>query len=151
MENFRSKGGNMHLIATDPTLGPVEDVVRRTNAMALYLHGERTDVLFREGKMDEAQEYTKRVRQAGVRVGIGTHKPEVVEYVEEHGWDVDFYMLCVYNRTRTPEEYSQAAGCAARCPPRTSILKPILPAPTRWRARLPRPASCSRFSPPAAS
>ncbi|MGD0226025.1 MAG: aldo/keto reductase [Terriglobia bacterium] len=110
MENFRSKGGKMHLIATDPTLGPVEDVVRRTNAMALYLHGERTDVLFREGKMDEALEYTKRVRQAGIRVGIGTHKPEVVEYVEEHGWDVDFYMLCVYNRTRTPEEYRKMLG-----------------------------------------
>ena len=52
--------------------------------------------------MDEAREYTKKLRQAGVRVGIGTHKPEVVEFVEEHGWDVDFYMLCVYNRTRTP-------------------------------------------------
>jgi len=77
---------------------------------AMYHHGEVTDVLFREGKMDEALEYTKRVRQAGIRVGIGTHKPEVVEYVEEHGWDVDFYMLCVYNRTRTPEEYRKMLG-----------------------------------------
>jgi hypothetical protein len=110
LELFRSKGGNMHLIATDPTLGPPEEVVRRTKAMALYLHGERTDVLFREGKMDQAQEYTKKVRQAGVRVGIGTHKPEVVEYAEEHGWDVDFYMLCVYNRTRTPEEFRKLLG-----------------------------------------
>ena len=24
--------------------------------------------------------------------------------MEEHGWDVDFYMGCVYNRTRTAEE-----------------------------------------------
>ncbi len=110
LELFRSMGGNMHLIATDPTLGPPEEVVRRTKAMALYLHGERTDVLFREGKMDQAQEYTKKVRQAGVRVGIGTHKPEVVEYAEEHGWDVDFYMLCVYNRTRTPEEFRKLLG-----------------------------------------
>jgi hypothetical protein len=60
--------------------------------------------------MDQAQEYTKKVRQAGVRVGIGTHKPEVVEYAEEHGWDVDFYMLCVYNRTRTPEEFRKLLG-----------------------------------------
>jgi hypothetical protein len=110
LENFRSKGGNMHLIATDPTLGPVDEVVRRSGAMALYLHGERTDVLFRAGKMDEAQEYTKKVRQAGIQVGIGTHKPEVVEYAEEHGWDVDFYMLCVYNRTRTPEEFRKILG-----------------------------------------
>ena len=107
---FRSRGGNMHLIATDPTLSPVEEAVRRSGAGALYLHGERTDVLFREGKMDQAQEYTKRLRQTGVRVGIGTHKPEVVEYVEERGWDVDFYMLCVYNRTRTPEEFRKLLG-----------------------------------------
>jgi hypothetical protein len=110
VEAFRSKGGNMHLIATDPMLGPVDEVVRRSGAMALYLHGERTDVLFREGKMDEALEYTKKVRQTGARVGIGTHKPEVVEYVEEHGWDVDFFLLCAYNRTRTPEEFRKILG-----------------------------------------
>src|SRR5271157_5111033 len=101
LELFRSKGGNMHLIATDPTLGPVDEVVRRSKPMALYLHGERTDVLFRDGKMDQVHEYCKQLRQAGVRVGIGTHKPEVVEYAEERGWDVDFYLLCAYNRTRT--------------------------------------------------
>ena len=110
LERFRSQGGNMHLIATDPTLSPVDEVVRSSRAMALYLHGERTDVLFRDGKMDQAQEYTKKLRQTGVRVGIGTHKPEVVEFVEEHGWDVDFYMLCVYNRTRTPEEFRKMLG-----------------------------------------
>jgi len=110
VENFRSQGGNMHLISTDPTLGPVDEVVRRSRSMALYLHGERTDVLFREGKMDQAQEYTKKLRQTGVQVGIGTHKPEVVEYVEEHGWDVDFFLLCAYNRTRTPEEFRKMLG-----------------------------------------
>jgi len=110
LKNFESKGGKMHLIATDPTLGPPDVVARATGAMAIYLHGERTDVLFREGRMDEAREYTKKLRQAGVRVGIGTHKPEVVEFVEEHGWDVDFYMLCVYNRTRTPEEFRKMLG-----------------------------------------
>ena len=110
LELFRSKGGNMHLIATDSSSGPVEEAVRRSKAMALYVHGERTDILFREGKMDQAQECTKKLRQAGVRVGIGTHKPEVVEYVEEHGWDVDFYMLCAYNRTRTPEELRKLLG-----------------------------------------
>jgi hypothetical protein len=34
----------------------------------------------------------------------------VVEYVEEHGWDVDFYVLCAYNRTRTPEEIRKLLG-----------------------------------------
>ncbi len=110
LELFRSKGGNMHLIATDLNTGPVDEAVQRSGAMALYHHGEKTDVLFREGKMDQVQEYTKKLRQAGVRVGIGTHKPEVVEYAEERGWDVDFYMLCAYNRTRTPEEFRKLLG-----------------------------------------
>jgi hypothetical protein len=110
LELFRSKGGNMNLIATDPGMTPVEDAVRRSKAMALYHHGEATDKLYRDGKMDQVQEYTKQLRQTGVRVGIGTHKPEVVEYAEERGWDVDFYMLCAYNRTRTPEEIRRILG-----------------------------------------
>ena len=151
LENFRSKGGNMHLIATDPDTGS-----RGRSGAAQRSHGalppRRKDrrPLPRRARWTRRRSTPRELRQAGVRVGIGTHKPEVVEYVEEHGWDVDFYMLCAYNRTRTPEEYSQDAGRAARCPLRTFILKPILPAPTRWRAKLPRPASCSKSSPPAA-
>ena len=110
MDLLRSQGGKMHLIAIDDNKAPVEETVRRSQAGALYHHGEVTDVLFRDGKMSQVQEYTKRLRQTGVRVGIGTHKPEVVEYVEERGWDVDFYMLCAYNRTRTPEEIRKLLG-----------------------------------------
>jgi len=106
----RANGGKMLLIATETTTDPVEESVKRIQPIALYHHGERTDVLFRSGKMDQVQEYTKKVRQTGVLVGIGTHKPEVVEYVEERGWDVDFYVLCAYNRTRTPEELRKLLG-----------------------------------------
>ncbi len=31
-----------------------------------------------------------------MRVGLGTHIPEVVDHVESQGWDVDFYMTCVF-------------------------------------------------------
>jgi hypothetical protein len=110
LDLFRSKGGKMHLIAVDTSKRSVEETVRISGASALYHHGEVTDRLFRAGQMDQVQEYTKKLRQAGVRVGIGTHKPEVVEYVEERGWDVDFYLLCAYNRTRTPEEIRKMLG-----------------------------------------
>ena len=111
LDLFRAKGGGpMHLIAIDFSLNGLEDRVRHSGAMALYHHGERTDWLFRTGQMDKVQEYTKALRQTGVRVGVGTHKPEVVEYVEEHNWDVDFYFLSVYNRTRTPEEIRKLLG-----------------------------------------
>jgi hypothetical protein len=110
LERHRASGGKMLLIAVDVGKDPVEETVKRIQPIALYHHGERTDVLFRAGKMDEVQEYTKRLRQTGVLVGIGTHKSEVVEYVEERGWDVDFYLLCAYNRTRTPEELRKMLG-----------------------------------------
>jgi hypothetical protein len=38
-------------------------------------------------------------------VGVATHKPEVIALVEEQGWDVDYYAGCVYNRTRSDEEW----------------------------------------------
>ena len=110
LERYRANGGKMHLIAVDIGKAPVEESVSRFQPIAMYHHGEMTDVLFRAGKMDEVQEYTKKLRETGVLVGIGTHKPEVVEYVEERGWDLDFYLLCAYNRTRTPEELRKMLG-----------------------------------------
>jgi hypothetical protein len=109
-EMFYAQGGKMHLIAIDAPNSTADVKGPGSGAGAVYHHGEVTDALFRDGKMDQVQEYTKRLRQTGVRVGIGTHKPEVVEYVEERGWDVDFYMLCAYNRTRTPEEIRKLLG-----------------------------------------
>jgi hypothetical protein len=110
MELFYAQGGKTHVILTDTSTTPVGEVARRTRAIAMYHHGEHTDKSFRDGRMDQVQEYTKKLRQAGVMVGIGTHKPEVVEYAEERGWDIDFYMLCAYNRTRTPEEIRKLLG-----------------------------------------
>jgi hypothetical protein len=57
--------------------------------------------------MDTVKEWCKKVRDLGSLVGVGTHKPEVIAYVEEKGWDVDFYAGCVYNRTRSTEEWKQ--------------------------------------------
>ena len=110
LELYRASGGKIQLIAVHIGEAPVEQVVKRVQPIAMYHWGEAVDVFFREGKMDRVHEYTKRLRQTGVLVGIGTHKPEVVEYAEERGWDVDFYLLCAYNRTRTPEEIRKMLG-----------------------------------------
>jgi hypothetical protein len=50
------------------------------------------------------------MRQTGVLVGLGTHVPEVIDYVESNAWDLDFYMTCLYNLSRTPEEVEKVAG-----------------------------------------
>jgi len=116
VERFRAEGGKMHIIGVNFGQTPLEEVVKRLQPIAMYHHGEAVDVLYRDGKMDQVLEYTKRLRQTGVLVGIGTHKSEVVEYAEERGWDVDFYLLCAYNRTRTAEEIRKILGTVPVAP-----------------------------------
>ena len=60
--------------------------------------------------MDVVREWCKKARDTGTMVGVGTHNPEVIDFVESKGWDVDFYAGCVYNRTRTPDEWKKMLG-----------------------------------------
>ena len=75
-------------------------------------HGEVTDRLFKDGKIDEAHDYLKRVRDAGLLVGVSTHMPDVVDTIESKGWDLDYYMCCVYERHRSQSELEQMLGQA---------------------------------------
>jgi hypothetical protein len=102
VQRHREQGGKLQVIALIKE--KAEETVARIHPIAVAHHGEATDVAFRGQKMDDVREFTKRARQTGVLVGVSTHKPEVIEYIEERGWDVDFYMGCVYNRSRTPDE-----------------------------------------------
>jgi len=65
--------------------------------IGIYHHGSRTDKYWFANKIDEVKEDVKYLRDLGVMVGIGSHIPQVLEYIEEHDWDVDFYMACFYN------------------------------------------------------
>jgi len=103
---FEAEGGKFHFIAQ----GGREDVVAQVKALkplAIYNMGETVDRAFQTDTMDEIREWCKKARDLGVVVGIGTHKPEVITLVEEQGWDVDFYAGCVYNRTRTADEWKK--------------------------------------------
>ena len=107
---FVADGGHMHLIAQVAARDDAAALVRDLKPLALHRQGEVVDIAFREGKMDTVREWCKQVRDMGVMVGVGTHKPEVIALVEEQGWDVDFYAGCVYNRTRTTEEWKKVLG-----------------------------------------
>ena len=52
------------------------------------------------GKIDDAREVIEAIHAQGLPAGVRTHIPEVVVYVEEQGWEVDFYMCCFYNLAR---------------------------------------------------
>lgn len=78
--------------------------VAKLGFLGMAHHGNRTDEAFREGKMDRVLEFVQRVRDTGVMAGVSTHNPAVIEWIEEKGWPVDYYMACFYHVTRTPEQ-----------------------------------------------
>jgi hypothetical protein len=103
---FQAEGGQMHLIMQVVSdHNETAELAKSLKPLAMHRQGEIVDRAFQSGKMDTVTEWCKRVRDLGIPVGVGTHKPEVIAQVEEEGWDVDFYAGCVYNRTRTKEEW----------------------------------------------
>ncbi len=105
---FQAEGGKMHLIIQVTAPDDAAALVKNLKPLALQRRGEEIDAAFQNGTMASEREWCKRARDLGVLVGVGTHKPEVIELVEEQGWDIDFYAGCVYNRTRTEAEWKQA-------------------------------------------
>ena len=108
LARFRSEGGEMHLIIQVTAKDDPAELVRNLKPLALQRRGEEIDAAFKSGTMAAERDWCKRARDLGVLVGVGTHKPEVIDFCESQGWDVDFYAGCVYNRTRKPEEIRQA-------------------------------------------
>ena len=110
---YVENGGTMHYIALasdseqDPTM--LERLVAG-GTIGVAHHGEVTDVFWKTGQIDKARDYCKRIRDAGAMVGVSTHIPDVVDHIVSAGWDVDFFMCCVYERHRSPEELKALLG-----------------------------------------
>lgn len=96
LREYRNEGGRIQWIAQ--TASELADIPRHIQdvaaqkPIAIYLHGTMTDRLWAAGRIAEARETLRQIRDTGVRVGLATHLPEVIDWVEERGWDVDFYM-----------------------------------------------------------
>ena len=114
LHEHRMEGGRIQWIAQ--TASELVDIPRHIRELAgrgpigIYHHGSMTDKYWAEGRMDHVRENLKVIRQTGVRVGLGTHIPEVIDYAESADWDVDFYMTCVYNLSRSSAEAARVAG-----------------------------------------
>ncbi|MHC4871285.1 MAG: hypothetical protein ACYTFY_05525 [Planctomycetota bacterium] len=103
-ELFHRENGQLNWIAQTASemscLTQNINIIAAAGAAGIYHHGTRTDNLWLDGKIDTVQEQLKAIRDTGCQVGLGTHNPEVIEYAEEKGWDIDFYMACFYNISR---------------------------------------------------
>ncbi len=103
-------GGKMNLLAIDAGDGANISKLAAGGCIAIAHHGEYSDRLFKSGKIDQMNDYLKRVRDAGLLVGVSTHMPAVVDTVESKGWDVDYYMTCVYERHRSATDLKRLLG-----------------------------------------
>jgi hypothetical protein len=101
---LRQAGGKMQMFGLTNGDENMEEAARVAH------HGEVTDRLFKQGKLDVVRDRLKQIRDAGLLVGVSTHMPAVVDAVESKGWDVDYYQTCVYERNRTEDELQKLLG-----------------------------------------
>lgn len=109
---FVDKGLEMQYIAIAAGKSSTIDKLSHGGCIGIAHHGEVTDRLFKAGKINQAHDYLKRVRDAGLLVGVSTHMPDVVDTIESKGWDLDYYMCCVYERHRSKEDLERLLGQA---------------------------------------
>jgi hypothetical protein len=101
LREYRGEGGTIQWIAqTASEFASFERNVREcaaSGAIGIYHHGSRTDQFWQNGQLDRLRDDLKIMRDTGLRIGVASHIPEVLETIDEKGWDVDFYMACFYN------------------------------------------------------
>jgi hypothetical protein len=111
---YQSAGGKIQWIlltggAMRENPGLIPDVAKM-KPIAIVHHGGVTDERFRAGQMDRVRDYLKAIRDSGVLVGLSTHLPGVIDFVEGKNWDVDFYMACFFQIGRPEAETRKITG-----------------------------------------
>jgi hypothetical protein len=103
-------GGKMQFLAIETDQPDVVEKLAKGGCIGIAHHGEATDSLFKQRQLDKVNDLLKRVRDAGLLVGVSTHMPEVVDAVESKGWDLDYYMTCLYERHRSEADLQKLLG-----------------------------------------
>jgi hypothetical protein len=86
------------------------DEAAKRKPIGIAPHGALAERLHRREKLDVLRDLLKRIRDQGVLVGLSAHNPVLIELAEERGWDVDYYMCCLYYLTRPRDEFQKLLG-----------------------------------------
>jgi hypothetical protein len=114
LARYREAGGAMNWLCLgkpdwDQHPERVDDAAKR-KPVGIAPHGSLNERLHRARKYDVLTDLLKRIRDSGVLVGLSAHDPTLVELSEERGWDVDYYMTCLYYLTRPKDETRKLLG-----------------------------------------
>ncbi len=120
-QKYLDEGGKMQLIAQ--IIGDPTPTWKQFKPLAMYNQGEQVDKAWNAGQMETVKDWCKKARDLGTLVGVGTHRPDVIAYVEDKGWDVDFYAGCLYDRTRTIDQWKQVLNGQLQETPQETYLQ----------------------------
>ena len=114
LDRYRAAGGKMHWLCLgkpdwDQKPHLVAEAAKRKPS-GIAPHGALAERLHRQEKLGVLTDLLKRIRDTGALVGLSAHNPAVIELSEEKGWDVDYYMCCLYYLTRPRPELQKLLG-----------------------------------------
>ena len=114
LDLYRAAGGKMHWLCLgkpdwDQQPHLIAEAAKR-KPIGIAPHGALGERLHRQGKLDVLTDLLERIRDTGVLVGLSAHDPALIEMSEEKGWDVDYYMCCLYYLTRPRDEAQKLLG-----------------------------------------
>jgi len=114
LDRYRAAGGKMHWLCLgkpdwDQNPHVIKDAANH-KPIGIAPHGALAERLHRQNKLDVLTDLLKRIRQTGALVGLSAHNPALIQLSEEKGWDVDYYMCCLYYLTRPREEFQKLLG-----------------------------------------
>lgn len=106
LQEYQQDGGKLQFI-WQPYMPMDQEVsmrmMKEMNTIGIYHQGTTTDFLFENGRTDEIVKRIEQYHSMGLPVGLGTHRPDVIEMSENEGWKVDFYVACLQNARRNRE------------------------------------------------
>jgi hypothetical protein len=111
---YKDQGGKLQLLVLSrPQFNDQPEMLQRVmklKPLGIAQHGSRTNQFWEEGKLDRSVDYLKRIRDTGAMVGLSGHNPKEIEYSEEQGWDVDYYMTGLYYMNRSRQTFASLLG-----------------------------------------
>lgn len=114
LDRYREAGGKMNWLCLgkgdwDQKPELIDDAAKR-KPIGIAPHGALAERLHRQGKLTVLTDLLKRIRDRGVLVGLSAHNPELIALANDKGWDVDYFMCCLYYLTRPKDEYQKLLG-----------------------------------------
>ncbi|HUV38468.1 MAG TPA: hypothetical protein VMY39_02595 [Planctomycetota bacterium] len=100
LNEYWNEGGTIQWVAQSaPEMEVVNNVNQAVayNAKAMYVHGGLVDNCFEKNDFDPMRRQIDRIHESGIAAGCASHDPQHLLKLLEMGWDIDFFMVCLYH------------------------------------------------------